>query len=52
MLLYIDPGSGSIFLQAIIAAVTGFIFIIVSFKNKIKSVFKKIILFFSNKKIL
>jgi hypothetical protein len=37
MLLYIDPGSGSIILQLVIAGVTGFIFIMATLKNKIKA---------------
>jgi hypothetical protein len=37
MLLYIDPGSGSIILQLIIAGVTGSIFTMATLKNKIKA---------------
>jgi hypothetical protein len=39
--LYIDPGSGSYFIQAIIAAVLGAGFFIKSFWFKIKSFFVK-----------
>ncbi|KJS12088.1 MAG: hypothetical protein VR67_11500 [Peptococcaceae bacterium BRH_c8a] len=37
---YIDPGTGSYIMQTILAAVLGFAFIIKTYWNKIKLVFK------------
>jgi len=42
MVLYIDPGSGSIVLQLIIATVTGIIFILVRVRTQIKLFFHRL----------
>ena len=43
MLLYIDPGAGSIIIQTIIAGILGFIFLLKNYWLKIKEfVFKNI----------
>jgi hypothetical protein len=42
MILYIDPGSGSIVLQMLIAAVTGIIFVLVRIRTQIKLFFDRI----------
>lgn len=41
MLLYIDPGTGSMLTQAIIAGVLGFIMFFKQLKSKIMNLFKK-----------
>jgi hypothetical protein len=41
LFLYIDPGSGSYLIQAIIAAVLGFLFYIKNLWFRIRSFFKK-----------
>jgi hypothetical protein len=42
MLLYIDPGSGSIVLQLLIAAVTGAVFVLVRIRTQIKLFFSRL----------
>jgi hypothetical protein len=41
LLLYLDPGSGSYLVQAIIAAVLGGLFYIKSFWRKIRALFSR-----------
>ncbi|MCB0740281.1 MAG: hypothetical protein R2796_01770 [Chitinophagaceae bacterium] len=40
-LLYIDPGSGSFLVQAIVAAALGIVFYLKSFRNYIVSLFTR-----------
>ena len=41
ILLYLDPGTGSLLIQSIIAAVTGFFFFFGHIKRKFLSIFSK-----------
>ncbi|MEI9919606.1 MAG: hypothetical protein WDO14_12510 [Bacteroidota bacterium] len=41
ILLYIDPGIGSVIIQAIIAGVLGFFYTLKVYGNKIKSIFTR-----------
>jgi hypothetical protein len=41
MLVYIDPGVGSVFIQAIIAGVLGFFYAIKRYGSAIKSLFNR-----------
>jgi hypothetical protein len=50
ILLYLDPGTGSLIIQLVIAAVTGAVFFIKSIREMILSYFKNLRYKFSKKK--